>query len=288
MSTINTTDRRGILAYLGLAFGLAWAYWAVMLYGLRLNLHDHWFNWVLLPGMFAPAIAAIVVRARVTGEGFAGAGLRPHLRRGWRYYLFALLLGPVLTGLIIAFTVLFGAAEPRAHFRFGVLSLPVALIISIVVTPEAWGEEFGWRGYLQSRLFPGRPVGSAVATGVIWAVWHYPVILLTGFNYPTSRVLALIPFTVFGILLSVVLGWLQIHSGSSWAPSLAHSGINYFAAPALGAVFPGASAVVVGVGGWLALPAYALVAGWILATGRMCPRPEALGTPVRRGAHATV
>ena len=114
------------------------------------------------------------------------------------------------------------------------------------------------------------------------------MILLTGFNYPTSRVLALIPFTMFGILLSVVLGWLQLRAGSSWAPSLAHSGINYFAAPVLAAVFPGASALVTGIGGWVALPAYALVAGWIVATGRLQPRQALFRTPVGCEAHAVV
>jgi membrane protease YdiL (CAAX protease family) len=146
--------------------------------------------------MFAPAIAAIVVRKRVTGEGFAGAGLRPHLRRGWRYYLFAVLLAPGLTGLIIALTVLFGVAEPHPHFRLGAASPLVALIIAIAVTPLLWGEEFGWRGYLQPRLLPGRPVWPAIATGAIWGVWHYPLIVLTGFNYPDAPVLGLIPFTI--------------------------------------------------------------------------------------------
>jgi hypothetical protein len=102
----------------------------VVLYGLRLSPHDHWFNWALMPGMFAPAIAAIVVRAWVTGDGFADAGLRPRLRRGWRCYLFALLLAPGLTALIIALTMLFGLAEPHPHFRLGVLSPLVALIIA--------------------------------------------------------------------------------------------------------------------------------------------------------------
>jgi uncharacterized protein len=281
MSTQDTTtsptiDRRGIVPYLGLAFGLAWAWWAVVLYGLRLNT-----IWALLPGMFAPAIAAIVVRAWVTREGFAGAGLRPHLRRRWRYYLFALLLTPGLTVLIIALTVLFGAAEPHPHFRVGVLRPPLALILTIIFTPVAWGEEFGWRGYLQPRLLPTRPVWSAIATGVIWAAWHYPVILLTGMNYPHARILGIALFTVFAILISVVLGWLQLRAGSSWAPSHAHSGLDYFVDPMLGAVFPGASALTVGMGGVIALPAYALVAGWIVATRRLRPRPTAVTTPVR-------
>ncbi len=275
MTTCPSTRRRGITAYLAIAFGLAWAWWAVVIFGLRSHS-----TWALLPGMFAPAIAALVVRARVTREGFAGAGMRPHLRRGWRYYLFALLLTPGLTGLIIALAALSGAGDPHSHFRFGALSLPLALILTIILTPVAWGEEFGWRGYLQPRLLPDRPVASAIATGVIWAAWHYPSILLIGYNYPSSRVLGVVLFTAFAILMSVVLGWLQLRAGSSWAPSLAHSGIDYFASPVLGAVFPGASALMVGIGGVLALPAYALVAGWIVATGRLRPRPAARITSV--------
>jgi hypothetical protein len=86
--------------------------------------------------------------------------------------------------------------------------------------------------------------------------------------------------------MSIILGWLQLRAGSSWAPSLAHSGINYFDAPILAAVLPGAPALVAGIGGFVALPAYVLVAGWIVATGRLHPRSAALGTPVRPGAHA--
>jgi CAAX protease family protein len=293
MSTVDTTtnrgtDRGGILAYLAIAFGLAWAIWAVVLYGLKLDAHDPGFAIALIPGMFAPAIAAIVVRKWVTGEGFTGAGLRPRLRRGRRYYLFAILLAPGLTVLIIALTVMFGVAEPQPHFRLGAASPPLALIIAIAVTPLLWGEEFGWRGYLQPRLVPGRPVWSAIATGAIWGLWHYPLIVLTGFNYPDSPVLGLIPFTLFTIFMSVILGWLQLRAGSSWAPSLAHSGVNYFAAPILTAVFPGASALAAGIGSWAALPAFALVAGWIVATGRLRPQSAAFRSPVRPGAQPAV
>jgi uncharacterized protein len=108
-------------------------------------------------------------------------------------------------------------------------------------------------------------VWSAIATGAIWGVWHYPLIVLTGFNYPDSPVLGLVPFTLFTILMSVILGWLQLRA-DSWAPSLAHSGVNYFSAPVLAAVFPGASALMAGIGGFVALSAYTLVAGWIVAT----------------------
>jgi membrane protease YdiL (CAAX protease family) len=111
-------------------------------------------------------------------------------------------------------------------------------------------------------------------TGIIWAVWHYPVILLTGFNYPEHRMAGLALFTLFAVQISIILGWLQQRAGTSWAPGLAHSGINYFAEPVLAAVFPGASTVVLGVGGLLAIPAFAIVAVWVTATGRLGRRND--------------
>jgi uncharacterized protein len=60
------------------------------------------FQYVAIPGAFAPAIAAIVVRKWVTGEGFADAGLRLKLRRGWPYYLFGWLLPLAVVTVIVA------------------------------------------------------------------------------------------------------------------------------------------------------------------------------------------
>ena len=48
------------------------------------------------------------------------------------------------------------------------LLLCVLPVNAIFATPLLFGEEFGWRGYLQLRLFPDRPLLSAVVTGVIW------------------------------------------------------------------------------------------------------------------------
>jgi uncharacterized protein len=150
--------------------------------------------------------------------------------------------------------------------------LVLALLVAVALSPVLWGEEFGWRGYLQPRLSPNRPQQSAVATGVIWAVWHYPVILLTGFNHPDHRLAGLALFTGFAVLMSIILGWFEQEAGNSWAPSLAHSGVNHFAEPVLAAVFPGASLLIVGVGGILAMPAFAVVALWVVVTGRLRPQ----------------
>jgi membrane protease YdiL (CAAX protease family) len=152
----------------------------------------------------------------------------------WTYPLF-LVAGVVLLAFVLGF------GTPNHSLREGLRPLlpegatapdwPVVVVVpnlmftSILVTPLLWGEEFGWRGYLQPRLFPGRPLAAAMATGVIWGIWHYPILLMA-YNFPEQRLAGLIVFPISMVLLSVIFGWLLDRSGSIWAPSLAHAALN--------------------------------------------------------------
>jgi membrane protease YdiL (CAAX protease family) len=96
---------------------------------------------------------------------------------------------------------------------------------SVLVAPLVLGEELGWRGYLQLRLFPAQPFLAALATGLIWGVWHYPLILSRG--EPTSSIkLTLITLPVATMTLSVFLGWIKSVTAAVWATSLAHASNN--------------------------------------------------------------
>src|SRR4051794_11144668 len=93
--------------------------------------------------------------------------------------------------------------------------------LSVLIVPVVLGEELGWRGYLQLRLFPGRPVTAALATGCLWGIWHYPLILSGG--EPTgSTGLTLVALTVSTMTFSVFLGWVRSVTGSVWTTSAAH------------------------------------------------------------------
>ena len=78
---------KGILSYLVLTFGMAWGAWEIPI-RCGLSVRNPIFQLALLPGAFAPAVAAMIVRKWITGEGFADAGLRPNLKK-WRYYISA-------------------------------------------------------------------------------------------------------------------------------------------------------------------------------------------------------
>jgi uncharacterized protein len=290
--TVPGPAKRGVAVYLLLAFSMAWIPWSIAWFAGVSADNLLKFQVAILPGTFAPAIAAWLVRKWVTREGFADAGLRLTPFR-LRYYVFALLLPFAVVATIVMLAMILGSSRPdwsvqRAlrvlmlglsgstrlpatppHFW---LVLPVVLPLqSILVTPILWGEEFGWRGYLQVRLFARRPLLAAFGTGLIWGVWHYPLILM-GYQYPRDRLLGLTVFPVSTILLSIIFGWLRLRSGSIWSTCVAHAATNAIGGGLIFLLFSGGPNWILvsylGVFGWLPLAA---VCAWILITGRLNP-----------------
>jgi membrane protease YdiL (CAAX protease family) len=259
----------GVAVYLVFAFGLAWAAWGVPL-ALGAAPQSPLFQAFALAGAFGPALAALVVRTWVTREGFADAGLRLAPRK-WVYYLLALAI-PIVASLAVLF-----AAPALGIARPGVMPLSLAIMIlrlsavSVVLTPLLWGEEFGWRGYLQFRLFAGMPVVAAAATGIIWGVWHYPLLML-GTELPGHTRLVLLLFPIGTVFYSIVFGWLRLRSGSIWTASLAHSAVNNLRSPLTAVLF---AAVPDRLGiTLLGLAIFGLIALLIVACGGLKPFPD--------------
>lgn len=218
---VRTGDGSAVTVFLVLAFALAWLPFLASAGGAE------GVGPILMP--VAPAIACIVVRRWVTREGFGDAGLRPRLGH-WPIYLLALLWPVGAAAVTTVVTLTLGLAPAGYTLPWGAshpswLMLAVWTLLSILVAPLVLGEELGWRGYLQLRLFPGQPLAAALATGLIWGIWHYPLILAGG--EPTSSVrLTLITLPVATMTLSVFLGWIRSVTGTVWATSVAHASNN--------------------------------------------------------------
>src|ERR1035437_5959297 len=161
-------NRKGVVAYLLIAFGMAWAIWEILI-RLGFSLDNPLFKIASFPAAFAPAIAAFIVRKWITREGFADAGLRLNLRK-WTYYIVAWLLPLLVVGCIVILASFLGLepdfslarglpagvpAYVRSHSWLLISAMPINAIFA---TPILFGEEFGWRGYLQPRVFPERPL----------------------------------------------------------------------------------------------------------------------------------
>jgi membrane protease YdiL (CAAX protease family) len=100
-----------------------------------------------------------------------------------------------------------------------VQSVLLAPILAIVI---AFGEEYGWRGYLQSELFKLGRVRGVLLLGVIWGAWHWPLILM-GYNYPGHPLLGVLLMTLYTTGLAVVLGYAVLRSGSVLLSAYLHA-----------------------------------------------------------------
>jgi uncharacterized protein len=95
----------------------------------------------------------------------------------------------------------------------------VASLLGLVI---AFGEEYGWRYYLQNELIKLGKVRGIFLVGLIWGVWHYPVIWM-GHNYPGQPVLGTLLFTIFCVLASYIFGYIVLKTGSVWLAAFAHA-----------------------------------------------------------------
>lgn len=90
----------------------------------------------------------------------------------------------------------------------------------------AFGEEYGWRGYLWEQLEQRGRLGTILTVGVLWGLWHAPLIAIAGFNYPEHRFQGVLAMIVFAVAASWPLDELRRASGSAVAPAVLHGAIN--------------------------------------------------------------
>ena len=92
----------------------------------------------------------------------------------------------------------------------------------------AFGEEFGWRGYLLPKLMPFGKAKAYIIIGLVWGLWHLPL-LAVGFNYPGANLFLSIPvFMVLTCMLSLYINELSLRYRSSIIASWLHGIFNSF------------------------------------------------------------
>ena len=183
---------------------------------------------IILGGMFAPAIAATLMRLFISREGLKGS-LGP--MRNWRAYGLALVVPAVLITLVIVFDVVAGLSDFTWHedlalpLVYGVLALR-AMTFGAVLT---FGEEYGWRGYLLPKLLPLGEVKAAVIVGLIWGPWHAPL-LIDGLNFSSVNPVAVMAvLTVTTVALSLLLTRLFLAAGGAvLVAAVMHTSFNSF------------------------------------------------------------
>jgi len=113
------------------------------------------------------------------------------------------------------------------QISFSFISGPIVNILF------AFGEEYGWRGYLFPHLAKvTTPLKASLITGIIWGIWHAPIIAMGhnyGLNYPGYPYLGIFAMIVFCVVVGIVFSYFTHKTESVFHSVLMHSAINAFA-----------------------------------------------------------
>ena len=180
--------------------------------------------------MFTPVLSVLIMMLVVTREGYSKTGwvtLGLH-RAGLRWWLLAL-LGPLVLFSAV-YGIVWNTSVAQAVFpdgsRLGEMASNVALGLGIS-SALALGEEIGFRGYLLPRLAQLGTTKALLLSGLMHAIWHFPLMLLTPVYPILGSWLIVGPIILLTLTTAgVFYGYLQLTSKSVWPATLAHGTIN--------------------------------------------------------------
>ena len=232
---MNITKKR-LLIYLGLSFGMAWLIFFVFIFtGHTWTGSSPEMLSLVSLGMLAPAIAHVITR-KVTNEGFRLTGEKSMMLgidmkgKKWIFFLLAMFLPVVYSTLGDVIVWLFcpeafGEAEVSS---FVVIIYPLIMVVSgVVLSFAAFGEEFGWRGYMMPKLIElvGMPKALIIG-GIIWGLWHAPLTCVGhnfGMDYPGFPYVGIIVMCLFCTVLGTILMYVTVKTNSVWPAAFMHA-----------------------------------------------------------------
>ena len=133
-----------------------------------------------------------------------------------KWYVLALLLCPLLICIILFFLSHFISSEYTPNFF--VLGIAFGL-------PAGFIEEIGWTGFaFPQMLKKNKPLNASLLLGLLWGIWHLPVIDFLGAASPHGKYL--IPFMIAFILalmaVRMIICWIYLNTGSILIAQLFH------------------------------------------------------------------
>ena len=229
----------------------------------------------------------IVLRFVAGREGMARVWLSWGSWRYWllfglayvAFYVLQVALN-ALSGLGPSEMVLSPAPQGFNPYLYTILkSGGTVLLASVLSIVALFGEEYGWRGYLQSELFKLGRVRGVLLLGVIWGAYHWPIILM-GWNYPGYPLPGLALMVLWCTAEGVVLSYAVLKSGSVLLAAFLHAVGNVIMSPIVQMGFMPFDRVFTFFGGIYGIATLAVIAFFILRDpiwrekGGGLPQPE--------------
>jgi membrane protease YdiL (CAAX protease family) len=278
-------DKKSVFWFLLVTFGLTWGIEAIPLArGVSFERIPSFFiQYMVAALMWAPTAGAVFVRKVILHESLRVPEARLH-RGPLHPYLVVMLIMPVLFAFVYALTVLLGlgtldlslktflaqveavAGQPMTSDAPAGSVIAGIFIASVLIAPflngaAAFGEEYGWRGFLLPKLLPLGRWQAHLIGGVIWGLWHAPLVLM-GFNYPGYPWAGVVWMCGLTTLLGVFESEWTLRYHSTLLASFIHGAFNSQAYGIWRVIVPNAQPLLGGITGLIGLAGLAVVAAW--------------------------
>ncbi|MDJ0276065.1 CPBP family intramembrane metalloprotease [Sphingomonas sp. 2R-10] len=224
--------RPGAMAFVLLTVALSWSIWIAtwLATGQPTEFHGQGaMTAAIYAGSFGPGVAAAILSA-ISRPGSLKEWLRgfTRLRCGWRAYAAALMPFPLA---LLLLTIALGYA-PRPEGLHGMAPIllyltvfPVSIfngVATAIMGAGPLGEEGGWRGYLLPRLLEqGGEVRASLIIGIVWALWHLPIMAMFADWRSGVPFIAYLPLYTLGVIgLSFVMSRVWLIGRGSLIPCI--------------------------------------------------------------------
>ena len=242
-------DKKKFTIYMIFAFGLAWVIQIIASIFAR-NGNVAVFQLLLAVCMFMPFLATLIARIPLKGMGWIPKlkGNIGWILLSWFGPMVLTILGAVIFYIIFpnrldwsgSYMAIQMGEEAMAELQATGITVPILTIITVVQAVSyaplingllGLGEEVGWRGVMYPMLKDklGRVKGMILG-GIIWGAWHWPAMVLAGYEYGLeywgAPFLGMAIFCLFATVGGIILDVLYEKTKCIWVPSVGHGAIN--------------------------------------------------------------
>ena len=203
--------------FFALAYLFTWIFWIPAIY-----LPESISPLLMLVGLMAPAIVSTVF-IMASGSDALKQDFKNKIigfyKVKWLNVVWAVIVFAIVIACSIMLSLLFGQSLDQFSFteNFSFTGVGIAGAF-ITITVASIIEEVGWKGYCEDSI--GNYMNwfwESMIFGVLWSLWHFPLIFIQGTYQAGLMVnpLYVINFFVSGIPMGFVITWVYLESDRS-------------------------------------------------------------------------
>jgi hypothetical protein len=171
-----------------------------------------WVLWSITPTAAALLMLLVVTRDGYAREAWRSLGLHRLGLSVWWIAFGGTLLITVAASAVVWVTPLASFIMPGG----GIVDAVINFLIQVVILTLtfALAEQIRIRGYLLPKLLPLGRRRALALSGLVWATWHMPLILLTPVFPVGNKLISLPLFYATIVAASFFYGYLRIYTGT--------------------------------------------------------------------------